>query len=103
MRLVVIFVYVNVCGLLFFLVCSFSRDHAGGNQKMSELVSGLNIFGGDERISALTQKVVHGDSLKVGNLDVQCLFTPCHTTGHICYFVKDAHETHSPVVFTGTF
>lgn len=70
---------------------------------MSELVSGLNIFGGDERISALTQKVVHGDSLKVGNLDVQCLFTPCHTTGHICYFVKDAHETHSPVVFTGTF
>jgi len=35
--------------------------------------------------------------LKVGNLDVQCLFTPCHTSGHICYVVSGQPSA----VFTG--
>ncbi len=32
---------------------------------------------------------------------MKCLFTPCHTTGHICYFVKSLDDSISPVVFTG--
>ena len=42
--------------------------------------------------------VKHGDELKVGGLNVKCFFTPCHTTGHICYYVTHGEER---VVFTG--
>ncbi|XP_077589985.1 hydroxyacylglutathione hydrolase, mitochondrial isoform X2 [Stigmatopora nigra] len=66
-------------------------DHAGGNEKMVKLMPGLKVYGGDERVDAITKKVSHSGNLKVGSLNVKCLFTPCHTTGHICYFVtKDA-------------
>jgi len=37
---------------------------------------------------------------KVGSLNVKCLFTPCHTTGHICYYVT-SNENVTPCVFTG--
>ena len=45
------------------------RDHAGGNEKFVELAKkrGLNVtvYGGDDRIGALTNKVKHGDKFKV--------------------------------------
>lgn len=101
-------------------------DHAGGNEKLVELhKSGpLVVYGGDERIGALTKKVSQDDTFKIGNLDVKCYFTPCHTTGecelnerkkcksfntqqflsfiqgHICYFVQTA-EGSDKSVFTG--
>nr|CAD7571698.1 unnamed protein product [Timema californicum] len=74
-------------------------DHAGGNESLVKQVSGLQVCGGDDRIGALTRKVSHGDQLKVGQLSVRCLFTPCHTSGHICYYVESAG--HAPAVFTG--
>lgn len=33
-------------------------------------------------------------------MNVKCLFTPCHTTGHICYYVTGLTNT-TPCVFTG--
>ncbi len=33
---------------------------------------------------------------------MKCLFTPCHTSGHICYFVTKENSTEPPAVFTGT-
>lgn len=81
------------------LVC---RDHSGGNKKLVELVGSLPVYGGDARIEALTDKVEHGSEFKIGDLQVKCLFTPCHTTGHICYFITDANNpTEPPAVFTG--
>jgi hydroxyacylglutathione hydrolase len=32
---------------------------------------------------------------------VSCLYTPCHTTGHICYYVTSSDEEIPPAVFTG--
>lgn len=77
-------------------------DHAGGNEKLVKAFQGpaLTVYGGDERIGALTQKVGHGDTFSIGNLSVRCLFTPCHTTGHICYFVEGSDEA-DKAVFTG--
>jgi Zn-dependent hydrolases, including glyoxylases len=66
---------------------------------MAELAQGLRVLGGDDRIDALTQKVGHGDELTLGSLAIKCLFTPCHTTGHICYYVTSGENT--PAVFTG--
>ncbi|XP_072028871.1 hydroxyacylglutathione hydrolase, mitochondrial-like isoform X1 [Amphiura filiformis] len=75
-------------------------DHAGGNEKLAELSKGLTFYGGDERIGALTNKVTHGDTFKIGSLNVKCMFTPCHTKGHICYFVT-GDDGQDPAVFTG--
>uniref|UniRef100_A0A673MSJ0 Hydroxyacylglutathione hydrolase, mitochondrial-like n=1 Tax=Sinocyclocheilus rhinocerous TaxID=307959 RepID=A0A673MSJ0_9TELE len=37
----------------------------------------------------------------VGSLNVKCLSTPCHTSGHTCYFVTKENGTEPPAVFTG--
>jgi len=75
-------------------------DHAGGNVKLAELHQGLTVYGGDDRIGAMTNKVAHNDQFKIGDLSVKCLFTPCHTSGHICYYVT-GDEGEQPLVFTG--
>lgn len=60
----------------------------------------IPVYGGDDRIPALTIKVGHDETLKIGSkLSVQTLFTPCHTTGHICYYVTS--ESGDRAVFTG--
>lgn len=76
-------------------------DHAGGNKDIVSKIPGLPVYGGDDRIDALTNKVEHGSKFKIGSLDVECLFTPCHTKGHICYFIKGQDVDEDPVVFTG--
>lgn len=74
-------------------------DHAGGNQKLVSKYPGpLKVYGGDDRIGGLTDKVKQDDVLQLGNLSIRCLFTPCHTSGHICYYIDTADEK---AVFTG--
>jgi len=73
-------------------------DHAGGNAELIKQMPNLSVFGGDDRIDGVTTKVKHGDKISVGGLNIECLFTPCHTSGHICYYVtKDTDKA----VFTG--
>lgn len=77
-------------------------DHAGGNEKLAAKFSGakaLRIYGGDDRIGGLTDKVKQDDEIRLGNLTIRCLFTPCHTTGHICYYIESANGNRA--VFTG--
>jgi len=76
-------------------------DHAGGNEDFVKQMPGLAVYGGDNRIGALNRKVSHGDKLQVGNLEIQCLFTPCHTSGHICYYLPSSSVNDQPAVFTG--
>ncbi|GBN79613.1 Hydroxyacylglutathione hydrolase, mitochondrial [Araneus ventricosus] len=75
-------------------------DHAGGNAELKSLKKNIRVVGGDQNIAGLTDKVTHGDTLQVGGLHINCLLTPCHTRGHICYFVEDENGG-SPAVFTG--
>lgn len=80
-------------------------DHAGGNVKFVDKFSKLYpdvklaVYGGDDRIGALTNKVGQDDSISIGELRIKCLFTPCHTTGHICYYVEGPFNKRC--VFTG--
>ncbi|XP_060116535.1 hydroxyacylglutathione hydrolase, mitochondrial-like [Heteronotia binoei] len=76
-------------------------DHAGGNEKLVKMAPGLQVYGGDSRVGALTQRVSHLMSFQVGSLNVKCLSTPCHTSGHICYFVTKPNSSETPAVFTG--
>ncbi|XP_031836961.1 hydroxyacylglutathione hydrolase, mitochondrial isoform X1 [Nomia melanderi] len=74
-------------------------DHAGGNVKLFKQMNNLQVYGGDDRIGALTKLVKHDDTFNIGRLKVQCLATPCHTTGHICYYITGDQDP--PAVFTG--
>jgi hydroxyacylglutathione hydrolase len=71
-------------------------DHVGGNEDLLAARPGLTVYGWDDRVPGLTQRVRHGDHVQVGKLDAEVLSIPAHTTGHIAYyFEKDG------VVFTG--
>lgn len=81
-------------------------DHAGGNKNLIQKVSGLTVIGGvdsvnPDRIDGVTRSVEHGDTLSVGSMKIECLATPCHTTGHICYYVTHTGHEDQKVVFTG--
>ncbi|KAK0173346.1 hypothetical protein PV328_006560 [Microctonus aethiopoides] len=76
-------------------------DHAGGNKSMHEKYKNVEILGGDDRIEAINQIVSHDDTFNIGSLNIKCLATPCHTSGHICYLVTDDAGSDPPAVFTG--
>eukprot|EP00117_Sycon_ciliatum_P007455 scpid71379/ scgid10553/ Hydroxyacylglutathione hydrolase, mitochondrial; Glyoxalase II len=75
-------------------------DHAGGNEKLGSLVDGLTVYGGDERIPCVTHRLKNGDTFKIGEMSVRAMHTPCHTTGHICYYITSP-TLDTPAVFTG--
>ncbi|GAB1601115.1 hydroxyacylglutathione hydrolase, mitochondrial-like isoform X2 [Argonauta hians] len=75
-------------------------DHASGNEELVKLVPDIDVYGGDNRIPSITKKVSHKQEIKLGNLTIKCLHTPCHTSGHFCYYVT-SKQGHQPVVFTG--
>lgn len=91
----------NKCKLTKVLTTHHHWDHAGGNKKLKCLMPGLHVYGGDTRIEELTCKVKHGSVINLGNLKIECLHTPCHTGGHICYYVTK--EGTEPAVFTGNY
>lgn len=81
-------------------------DHAGGNRDMARAVPGLVVYGSAyEDIPACTQAVREGDEFAIGasNLRARVLFTPCHTRGHILYYVRDsaAPDDAPGVLFSG--
>lgn len=63
-------------------------DHAHGNSEMLSMFPDAIVYGGDSRVQALTKSVINGDLIKLGSLFIECLFTPCHTKGHVCYYVS---------------
>lgn len=62
-------------------------DHAHGNTELLGMFPDISVYGGDARVQALTKSVQHGETIKLGSLNIECLATPCHTRGHICYYV----------------
>jgi hydroxyacylglutathione hydrolase len=60
-------------------------DHAGGNEELLKALPGTPVYGGDDRIPGLTHKVKSAEMLQLGSTDVEILFTPCHTAGHVLF------------------
>ncbi|CAH2307411.1 hydroxyacylglutathione hydrolase [Pelobates cultripes] len=86
--------------LLWMLLC-LKRDHSRDNVDLVQRFPGLHVYGADDRIRGLTHKVVHGQEIKFGDINVRCLFTPCHTSGHMCYFVWEDGCPDAPALFSG--
>ncbi|KAM9305443.1 hydroxyacylglutathione hydrolase-like protein [Gastrophryne carolinensis] len=76
-------------------------DHSRGNSDLVERFPGLLVYGADDRIGGLTHKVVHNQVLKFGDINVRCLFTPCHTSGHICFYMWEDGCPDAPALFSG--
>ena len=47
----------------------------------------------------MTEKLTEGDLIKCLGIDVEILSTPCHTAGHIAYFIPNLFK--QPIVFCG--
>ncbi|CAL2243258.1 unnamed protein product [Prunus armeniaca] len=77
-------------------------DHAGGNEKIKQLVPGIKVYGGSiDNVKGCTDKVDNGDKISLGaDVHILSLHTPCHTKGHISYYVTNK-EGDDPAVFTG--
>ncbi|KAF7816579.1 hydroxyacylglutathione hydrolase cytoplasmic [Senna tora] len=81
--------------LLTFLLL-YDRDHAGGNDKMKQLVPGIKVYGGSiDNVKGCTNKVDNGDKVSLG-ADINVF----HTKGHVSYYVT-GKEDEQPAVFTG--
>ncbi|XAR71852.1 Hydroxyacylglutathione hydrolase [Bertholletia excelsa] len=77
-------------------------DHAGGNENIKELVPGIRVYGGSvENVKGCTNRLQNGDKLVLGSgTHILALHTPCHTKGHISYYLTGKDEE-DPAVFTG--
>jgi hydroxyacylglutathione hydrolase len=71
-------------------------DHVGGNTDLLKAKPGLTVYGVDERIPGLTDRVADGSAVHVGNLAARVLFIPAHTSGHLAYYFE-----REKAVFTG--
>lgn len=77
-------------------------DHAGGNADMCKQLPSIQVLGGDASIQSLSAKVTDGQTIGLGALQVQCVHTPAHTSGHMSYLVKDTLSPEAaPAIFTG--
>ncbi|KAI9348793.1 hydroxyacylglutathione hydrolase cytoplasmic-like protein [Zopfochytrium polystomum] len=75
-------------------------DHAGGNEDFVKLSPGVAVYGGDDRIGALTHQIEDGKAFQLGKLTVLPRYTICHTSGSVSYYVTDS-ASDKKVVFTG--
>jgi hydroxyacylglutathione hydrolase len=80
-------------------------DHVGGNVELAAAVSPKEVvaYASDKgRIPGQTKMVHEGDTFKLGDLDVEILHIPGHTTGAIAYVVRSANQGKTETaVFTG--
>jgi hydroxyacylglutathione hydrolase len=63
-------------------------DHTGGNRDLLERDPGLRVIGSradGAKIPGITEPVESGDRVRIGGLEGEVLFVPCHTRGHIAY------------------
>mmetsp|Transcript_36984 Transcript_36984/g.58180 ORF Transcript_36984/g.58180 Transcript_36984/m.58180 type:complete len:264 (-) Transcript_36984:122-913(-) len=75
-------------------------DHAGGNKSLLGILpEPVEIYGGSERVEAVTKILKEGDVVQVGGIKVTSRLVPCHTTDHLLFFCEESGET--PLVFTG--
>jgi len=83
-------------------------DFLSGSRELADL-TGAELYLSDEgdenwKYDFPHNKLKHGDTINLGNLDFDVLHTPGHTPEHICFLLTDKPATTDPVMlFTGDF
>lgn len=65
------------------------NDHAGENLLLLSHYPSAKIYGGDIRIAGMTEKLQQGSTIKIGDILVEAIETPGHTTGSLSYYLPD--------------
>lgn len=90
------------------LLCTLSQvlcthkhaDHSGGNIAMKTKFPSIEVIATQyEQIPGVTKPVAEGDHFKLGNLDINVIYTPCHTRGHVIFIVSGSLG--KSILFTG--
>ena len=69
---------------------------------LKQLIPELKIYGYDDRIPGITDKLNDGDSFNFGKLRIEAIHCPCHTTGSLSYVIHDDDsEPSAQAAFTG--
>ncbi|VWU52435.1 cytosolic glyoxalase II, putative [Hepatocystis sp. ex Piliocolobus tephrosceles] len=83
-------------------------DHSGGNIRMSELKKQIKVVGSAyEATPGVNKKVYDSQIVRLGDLNIKAMHAPCHTKGHMMYYVYKANTengedmTCTPLLFTG--
>ncbi len=72
---------------------------------MTKKIKGLEVISSssEDGVPGSTKQIGNGETIKLGSLTIRGIFTPCHTKGHIVYYVSgpEGNGGH-PILFTGT-
>lgn len=66
-------------------------DHSGGNVALQKSYPGLAVMGGaKDDVPGCTKPVNDGDTFELfgGQVKLTCFHTPCHTKGHILFYME---------------
>jgi hydroxyacylglutathione hydrolase len=86
------------------IICTHKHsDHVGGNLELKKFSPDAKIIGTTyEDIPGLTHPVYDGDRFSIGKLQVDVIHTPCHTRGHVCFYISNPNnDSMDPVLFSG--
>lgn len=80
-------------------------DHAGGNIAMlaalkKQIGRTVKVIAGSGNSPAASDIPKHLQRYSLGDLEITCIRTPCHTQDSVCYHVKDS-DTNEQALFTG--
>lgn len=80
-------------------------DHSGGNIPVIAALkkagqNAVSVICGSHTSPGATEVPQDLQKYKLGDLEVLCIRTPCHTQDSVCYFVKD-FDTGERCIFTG--
>lgn len=83
-------------------------DHSKGNHAMQQSFPNIKIYGGKVdnihsylKENAFTHELVEGNTIAFGKSLITIFDVPCHTRGHILYYVTADDGKSHPSVFTG--
>ncbi|KAI3381503.1 hypothetical protein SNEBB_009916 [Seison nebaliae] len=79
-------------------------DHCEGNGALFARFPKCVFYGGDERIEGVQKIMKPNEHLQLKDQTYLSLHTPCHTHGHMCYYIEEkryGNQTPQRAVFTG--
>ena len=79
--------------LVCILTTHYHQDHAGGNEHLNSIFKGLDIVSGtNETCLAQNISIPHLAYYKLGQTSIQVIDTPCHTIGHVGFFIEGKNK-----------
>jgi hydroxyacylglutathione hydrolase len=76
-------------------------DHAGGNEAFVKLLPHLEVITGLDEIKSSTRSLADNEKITLGELTIQAMHTPCHTSGHTCYLISAPGDEPEQAIMTG--